>query len=324
MNKQWRIVGLGDYANYYSYFTGGILHGAAECGAWFRPVSLFGQSLQAVKDQVNFFKPHIILAHMIFNKKPHDRDHVFEMLRGFRKDGIKICYHMGDARKLPRYEGDISEIVDMGLVNNSIFDKFSKIWNVPCYHWPYGCMPQNDILNYNSVPNIYKCVVGFTGSLSTNPNHVHFGRTRFVNTLEDNGIEIRTFPNSETGNTRFQTAEMATGADRILGFGMGEDIDGYLDVRPFQYIGAGAVYTHNISAAMDKFFVSGIHYIAYRDVNDFINKLRYGPRMVESIRRQGFEFCQKHHSMKARVQFILDLFDGKVDKPKIYLEDVEK
>jgi hypothetical protein len=323
MDKQWRIVGLGDYANYYSYFTGGILHGAVAAGAWFRPVSLFGQSLEAVKEQVNFFKPHIILAHMIFNRKPHNQDQVFDMLRGFRKSGIKICYHMGDARFNPRYPGDISDIIDIGLVNNMIGNRFSSIWGIPCYHWPYGCMPQDEILS--EAPKQYQCTFAFTGSLSDQPGH-HQERTQFVRSLKEKGVDVKLFPNAETGNTRFQTAEMAAGAWGVLGVGMGEEIAGYLDVRPFQYIGAGALYFHNHSEAMKSFFEPGTHFVSYEknNPNDLMSKeFEINPEKRISIIREGFKFCQEYHSMKARVKFVIDLIDGKVDKPLIYLEDLK-
>lgn len=323
MKRQWRIVGLGDYLNYPSYFTLGVLEGAVKCGAWFRPVPLFGQSLQSVEEQINFFKPHILLCHMIFNKQPHNREQVFEMLKRIKSKGVKIFYHAGDARNIPRYEGDISSFVDGVLLNSGLTEHFSNIWKVPCYHWPYGCFYQEGILDKAYVPDQYRCEVAFGGALSSDINHVHYGRTVFVNKLIEKGVKVKIFPNAESGNTRFQTAELASGADVVLGVGMAEHIPLYLDVRPFQYIGAGAVYAHTYSEVMKKFFQERIHYIGYDISNpmDFIDQIT--PVInEEKIRKAGFKFCQKWHSMEARMKFVLDLVSGKADKPKIYLEDV--
>ena len=56
--KQLRIATLGDWNNYLSYFLMGTMEGAVRNGAWFRPVSLFGQSLEQIEDQIFFFKTH--------------------------------------------------------------------------------------------------------------------------------------------------------------------------------------------------------------------------------------------------------------------------
>jgi len=66
--KQLRIVGLGDYADYYSYFLYGIMEGAILTGHIFRPVRLMDTTLSLIERQVDFMKPDIILCHCIFNK----------------------------------------------------------------------------------------------------------------------------------------------------------------------------------------------------------------------------------------------------------------
>ena len=166
--KQTRIVGLGDYTGYYSYFTYGVLEGAIRCGAWFRPVSLLSQPLLSVREQIDFFKPHIIFAHCIFNRKPHNREEVFDLLRWCRKKlGTFIFYHMGDARTEPRYPQPINDIVDAVLINNGEGKKWSeKWWKVPCYHWPYPCLYQSDI---SEEMKEFEGDVVFTGGISKNP-----------------------------------------------------------------------------------------------------------------------------------------------------------
>lgn len=326
--KQYRVVGLGDYHNYLSYFTYGIAEGAIRCGAWFRPVPLFGQSLGSVFDQIDFFKPHVIVAHMIFNRQPHNIGHVFEMLRNCRrKFGCKILYHAGDARTEPRYAGDVSDFLDGALVNHGLLEKFSGIWKIPCYHWPYSCLYQKDIADKHP---LYVCDISFTGMLSNSQGHVHNERTLFIRKLiEKLRSKVKVFPNNETGNTRFQTAEMASSAKVILGVGMAEHIPLYLDVRPFQYIGAGAIYFHDDgSDVMEKFFVPWLHYVKYKknSVEDFIEKFKYIEQLHNDpkfkLRESAFSFCQMYHSTKERFQFILDLVEEKKTKSCYYIEDV--
>lgn len=311
MNSQLRIACLGDYQNYYSYFLYGAMEGAILNGAWFRPIPLFGTGLESVKAQLNFFKPHILLIHMIFNKRPYRQEDVFQILRDVRlRYGTKVFYHMGDARKNPRHPEDISNFVDAGLVNNGLYCEFSNIWHVPCFHWPYPCLQQEKIYHRSQVPEIYHREVVFTGSVDDNMHHKE--RADFIKKLKE-AIDVTVFPIPITGNTRFQTADVSGGADAVLGVQMGLDIPLYLDVRPFQYIGSGALYFHDNCDAMNYFFDSGTHFVSYERNNseDFLNNFYYytqhNKRAGEKIRMEGFAYAQKYHSTKARMNGVIQI-----------------
>ena len=310
--KQLRIVGLGDYDNYFSYFTYSIMEGAIRTGNLFRPVPFFGHDLSVIKEQILWFKPHILIAHMLFGcGHRHDQSRVFQMLRDMRQRGIYVVYHNGDARKDPRYCGDISPIVDLGLLNQSDLAHYQNIWRVPCIRWPYMCLYQKEIAD---PVDLYKCSIAFTGGIAS--KGVHKERTDFVNTLQDRGCNVKLFPTNETGNTRFQTAELAASANMVLGMQMERQLKGYLDVRPFQYIGAGALYLHDKCEQMDEYFESGRHYIRYdkSDIEGFIANasiLNKGGPMVQAIREYGFKYCQNRHSTKQRMEEILKVYKEK-------------
>jgi hypothetical protein len=241
------------------------------------------------------------------------------MLKGFRKKyGTKVIYHMGDARDKPRFNGPINNCVDLALVNRS-GNQFSKIWKIPTIHWPYMCFYQKEIADYDEQ---YACGMAFTGSLDGGQHHKP--RKDFINGLK--GVGIKLFPTRDTGNTRFLTAELSSSANSVLGMQMGEQIEGYQDVRPFQYIGAGALYFHDHHNNMDLFFDDKIHYVGYNrnDKNDITSKHKHyteNKEKAQKIRQQGFDFCQKHHSSKQRVENILRYFDGKELLP-IYKKDI--
>jgi len=319
--KQLRAVILGDFANYLSYFTYGALEGAIRCGVWTRPVYLFNQTLDKIESQIDFMKPHFILMHCVFNRfppggnlktHPHYREQVFDLLRKIKKKyGTKIIYHMGDARTEPRYSYDISDFIDFALINHNLTKKFSDIWKIPCFHWPYMCLYQCTISDQDSK---FKCVLAFTGLLGDNEHH--FSRNQFIQKLRDK-LNIKIFPNQETGNTRFQTADLASSAKAVLGYQMGKNIPLYLDVRPWQYIGAGALYFHDKCDAMDYFFEDNKHYVSYErdDIDSFMEKYNYYidkyPGKGNKIRGEGFLYCQKHHSTKERIQSVLNLLRDK-------------
>lgn len=321
-NRQWRVVALGDWNGYLSYFLLGVQEGAIRCGAWFRGIQLVGQDVRAIEDQLSFVKPHLILAHMIFNSRQIPMEQIHNLLRETKKKyGTTIAYHAGDAREIPRYPHPIDDIVDLALVNHMALEKFKSIWRVPCFHWPYPCLHQSDIGPFDKR---YACDLAFTGALAE-ASHIHHGpRSLFLERLDRVGLRATVFPNEWSGNTRMQTAELAASARGVLGVQMGLSIPGYQDVRPFQYIGAGAVYFHDMADQMRLFFRPGIHYIEYvsGDESDFIRQWGVYNNSTK-IRKEGFKFCQQWHSAEARMQFVFDLLNGKTNKPRIYLEDVE-
>jgi hypothetical protein len=310
--KQHRIVGLGNWHDYYSYFLYGIMEGTILNGHLFRPVPLFGQTLNQVFEQILWFKPQLVICHMIFNKQPHDQTNVLKMLRKIRAHGIKVAYHAGDARSTPRYEANISPFVDFALCNHDLMKKYSEIWGVPCYYWPYACLNQNGFIDPTDE---FRCKVAFAGSLEEGSKH-HQPRAQFVKSLKQ-VIDIKTFPTPESGNTRFQTATLSQSAECILGFQMGLDIPGYLDVRPFQYIGAGALYFHDNHPNMNKVFIPGVHYVSFErdNVNDFVRKyihyVENFPEQGMAIKKTGFDYCQKYHSYKERMAAVISLIEGK-------------
>ena len=320
--KQLRIVGLGDYANYYSYFTYGVLEGAIRCGAWFRPVHLF-QTLDDVKSQIDFFKPHIILAHCIFNRRPHKREDVFQLLSDFRrKYGTKIYYHMGDARAEPRYPHDISPFVDGALVNNLELDKWSSIWGVPCIHWPYMALYQKAMAEPDD--RFFADVV-FTGSLGAKEGY-HAERTSFIDELKEL-LNVKTYPDEVWGNSRFLTAEVSSSSKAVIGTQMGGGVEGYVDVRPWQYIGAGALYFHERHPSMDYYFREDYHYVAFTEIEEFLNKYNWyldHPVAAKAVRAAGFEYCQKWHNTMHRMNRVLNLYDDMEPYPPTKLKEIEK
>lgn len=306
---QLRIVGLGDYDNYLSYFTYSIMEGAIRCGHLFRPVPFFGHPLDDIKRQILWFKPHILLTHMIFGcSEHHNQSRVLDMLRDMRKRDIFVVYHNGDARKDPRYYHDISDYVDLGLLNQSNLNHYENIWKITCIQWPYMCLYQEEI---QKPTELYKCEMAFTGGLAS--TGVHKERTRFIQELSRAGLNIKVFPTLETGNTRFQTGELAASAGAVLGVQMERNLAGYLDVRPYQYIGAGALYFHDQCKQMHMDFIPGVHYVEYKrgDVEEVIRLFGYlkkNPEEARSIRENGFRHCQWNHSTKNRMESILEKY----------------
>ena len=288
----------------------GSMQGIFLNGGLARPISLEKSTMNEVWEQIEFFKPHAILAHTIFDNLPH-REQLFRVLEKARRIGTKVFYHAGDARPDPRYAKAINGIVDYALINHWPMMPNYKVWNVPCIHWPYMALNQDDIAE---PVDVYKCDLAFTGSLSD--NHHHAPRARFIQQLKTK-IPVKVFPTPESGNTRFQTPELASSAKSVLGFQMGLDIQGYQDVRIWQYCGAGALYFHDKHQVVERFFRDGVHYVGFErdNIDDFMDKYNYfvvnNPAAGNKIRKQAFKYTQKYHSSKERMKQVINILDGK-------------
>ena len=319
MKRPYRIIILGNVQNYYSHFLYGTLEGAIRCGCWAKTVQLVDRTLKDIRDEIDFIKPDFLIGHMFFGPLRMDVLQLFAEIR--KRYGTKVIYHMGDARDIPRYPKPIDQWVDLGLVNHGDYQKFSNMWRIPCIHWPYFSFYQKDIADYDPK---YDSNMAFTGDLDSSTHHGPRGQ--FIQQIKSL-IKIKVYPTPQTGNTRFQTAELSSSAKSVLGMQMGVNIPLYQDVRIFQYCGAGALYFHDQCESTDIFFKPGIHYVPYIRNNPKHLSEQYqkyvikNPLEGDKIRRQGFEFCQKYHSTKERFQSILNYFEGGECLP-IYLKDI--
>ncbi|OGS40477.1 MAG: hypothetical protein A3K77_00585 [Euryarchaeota archaeon RBG_13_31_8] len=304
-----RIACIGDYAVRYSYFTAGIMEGVIRTGNYFRPSSLFSTSIKELKAQIDYFQPHIIIAHQLFNNQ-YNTDEMKQLLVEIRQRGIKIVLHEGDPKSEPRFKEDISRYVDIGIINSKMINNYSNIWKIPCYNWPYFCLYQKEIV---PADDKFKEQVSFSGNITRRDdvNHPHHGRCEFLEGLKKK-IGLRIYPNEQVQNSRFLTPVISSSSNAIIGVHQGYDINGYLDTRPFQYIGTGALYFHDKCDAIEQFFKDGVHYVSYekKNIESFLEKYKFYvvdyPEVGQKIRQEGFDYCQKHHNTIHRITNILE------------------
>jgi hypothetical protein len=332
--KQLRIATIGDYQQWFSYFLMGTAQGTFLNGHLHAAIPIRQQPIH-IEEQLKYFKPHIVFCHMIFSENLNDlcgehieREHIHQMLAVNRKKlGFKVAYQEGDAKKKPRFPYNASEIIDLGLINSSLYNNYQSILQVPCIHWPYFALNQDE---FNTSERKFEYQAIFAGNASIRKEgHLHYGRARF---LEDLGrrLTLKIFPDEKIGNTRFCSQEIAQSASAVIGINQGFNVSGYLDTRPFQYIGAGALFFMDPSPSMDLFFEPSVHYAPYKrhDQFDFMEKFEYYTEhhmdKNKEIRKAGFEYVQKWHSAKRRVQMVIDiLLNGKeVSDYPIYLKEI--
>lgn len=308
--KQFRIACIGDYTVRYSYFTAGIMEGSIRLGHLFRPIPLM-QPIKEIRCQVSYFLPHVIFIHQMFNSY-HHLEESESLYKDLKTSGIKIALHEGDPKSEPRTKFNLDKYVDIGLINSKCTKQYENYWQIPCYHWPYFCLYQDRI---QEPEEQFKSQVAFSGNITKriDPNHPHHGRAEFLEELGKK-VELKIYPDEKMDikNSRFLTPVIAASSNAVIGIHQGYDVDGYLDTRPFQYIGAGALYFHDKCEAIERFFNDGTHYVGYerKNVDSFLEKYAYyidNPEKAKNIRQAGFTLCQNNYNAEERVKQALML-----------------
>lgn len=293
------------------------------------------QTPQQIEEQLNFFKPAVLFCHMIFsenlvdsNNKAYEREKLHEVIAKMRnKWRTKVCYQEGDAKGRPRFPHPVIELVDLGMINSQLTDTYKALMGVPCIHFPYFALNQNEI----DIPdNMFGAQMTFAGNTSVrNSEHLHYGRHEFIEKLKEK-LEMKVYPNAHIGNSKFCTNQISVSSSGILGIHQGHGIPGYLDTRPWMYCGSGALYFHDRAPAMDLFFEDGVHYVSYDRFNPdsvydkYMYYMRDNREEATKIRKEAFYYCQKYHTAKHRVEAVLNILDGKNARiPLLYLDQIK-
>ena len=300
MNRPLRSVLIGDVDYYASEYAFGVNQSLTMAGHAHTTVNI-RQDIGTIEKRVREMDPDIIWGHMLLwapgggasSNKTYDLLDLCERWRV--KRGTKVFLHDGDARVDTRYPVDISDAVDLALCNHTA-DR--SAWKIPQLHWPYFAFYQREIAG--SVPE-FTCDLAFAGRLDGGP--LYQARTELVYGLKNKlGSRMKVFPGGDQ-HTLFRTPELAASAAAVLGFGRPER-NGWLDVRVFQYPGAGGVLLHDDVGGL---LEPGAHYYQYRSgsVDSVLAGLEWilrCPDEARKIREEGFAYVQEYHSSRARVE----------------------
>jgi hypothetical protein len=214
--------------------------------------------------------------------------------------GARVVLHDGDYKEPTRHPEDISKWCSVALCNHE-FDR--SAWRTPRLRWPYFAMAQAEI---KPPSQRWRCELWFAGKLDRGP--VYAERTALVEKLMSAGMRVRV-PTAAEGNTLRFTADIASSADAVLGFGRPGAL-GWVDTRVFQYPGAGGILVHDDVAG---FLEPWVHYVPYKSgdassVAEALAVLKSKPAAERrAMRERTFAHVQEKHSSVARVKQVLRL-----------------
>lgn len=292
-----RSILVGDVDHYASEYIFGVNQGMMQLGHFHNTVNI-RQDIGLIAQRVAQVHPQIIWAHMLLwapgtLAKTHE---LLELCETWRHRGARVIMHDGDARTETRFPMDISHAVDAVLCNHTA-DR--SVWGINQVRWPYFAFAQTAMAA--PCPE-FLCDLAFAGRVSE--SGIYTGRTRLINVLRDRlGDRFRVFPNESVPHTLMRTPELAASAGAVLGYGRPE-APGWLDVRLFQYPGAGGVLLYDDVDRASEFLVSYEHFIPYvkDDSDSVMQAVEFTHRLGLSWRQKAFRHVQSEHSSVPRIR----------------------
>jgi len=301
VSRPLRSVLIGDVDHYPSEYAFGVNQAMTMAGHWHTSVNI-RLDMGAIAKRVREMQPDIIWGHMLL-WAPGDHyktPDLLDLCAAWRKRGTRVLLHDGDARTDTRCPMDVSTAIDLALCNHRAP---RTVWHIPQLHWPYFCFWQE--ARVEPVPE-FQCDLAFAGRLDGSGIYQH--RTELVLQLKDKlGDRMKIFPGGDQ-HTVFRTPEVAASAKAVLGYGR-PGRNGWLDVRVFQYPGAGAILLHDDVGEMLK---PHAHYIPYESgsVDAILAALDLVTSMSDKAQHDfrwlAFSYTQAMHSASARVKQALE------------------
>lgn len=299
MTRPLRSLLIGDVDYYPSEYIFGVAQGMTLLGHWHTSINLRA-GIDTIAGRIRLVRPDVLWGHMLlWPPAPTSAVALLDLCEHARKSyGTKVLIHDGDARPETRWPHDISSAVDLALCNHTAP---RAAWNIPTLRWPYGAFVQAEPAQRQLD---LACDLFFAGRLGEG---IYRERSMFVETLRRHlGPAFRAVT-SGGEHTLFRTPEVSASANAILGWGRPE-ASGWIDVRVFQYPGAGGVLLHDDAGG---YLEPDVHYLSVQrgDVDSVLAAIEVAKGYGPDIRDAAFTYVQGHHTWTHRVLQALEAVD---------------
>ena len=256
-------------------------------------------------------KPDLIFTHLSFHTHIHPVPYVLQLFKEIKsKIDVKIVHSCNDARTHDRFMGDLRGSFDMALLGTiPLNNNCATSFKIPCFYMPYSSLTYDKMAD--PVPELAFNVPVFTGSPNAHRTGWADNRAEFIERLQKI-MPLKIFKTQSGEDLRKRTPELSVSAKCILGLCVGYEIDGYIDVRPFQYLGTGAFMIMRKFMNMDRVIPDDL-YVPFYDYNDpeaVRNLWNYWKDKDNSKRKiKAFNYIQQNHSSKIRLAHVLKLLN---------------
>jgi hypothetical protein len=260
-------------------------------------------SLQTIKKRILDYKPNVIYTHLSFHLHIHPTTTILNFFKDIKsKITTKVVHSCNDARTHDRYMGDLRGCFDAAFVGTKPMVKnCQNAFKVPVFYSPYSALTYEKMADFQ--PDLAFNEPIFTGSPGAHRTGWADDRAGFIERLKK-VMPIKIFKTQSGNDLRHRTPELSVSAKCILGLCVGYEIDGYIDVRPFQYLGTGAFMIMRKYMNMEKFIPDDLYvpFHSYDDVGvvkDLWDKWKNKDTI--KIRKKAFRYIQDNHSSKIRI-----------------------
>lgn len=315
-----KFVILGNTKLGYSWFVLTHRQGIKLNGHELWEIDYKSTPLNNIASVLKSIKADFVFTHLTFHTSVHPTDRVLQMYRDVnRAVGTKFIHTLNDARTVDRYMDNVSDAIHCAFVGNTdCIDSCRDAWKIPVFFSPYSSLTYDSIAK--RAPDLSFKDAVFTGSVGA-----HGDRSSFIKKLQER-MPIKIFQTQSGNDLRKRTPELSISANNILGLCTGYDIDHYIDVRPFQYMGCGAVMTTRVFMNMDDIIPYHLFYpfYGYSDEDaDEVKSIHYNFCQSDNmkLREKAFKFIQDHHSCKVRIGDCIDVLTGKRDRVRSFIWD---
>lgn len=274
--------------------------------------------LHVIYERLVSEKPKYVFTHLTFHQHINPAPMIMDVYRNVTKAcGTKFIHTLCDARHEPRWNKDISSAFHMAFINQTEnLDKFRDYWKIPVIYAPYCALTQEELVKPVKELRFDNQLI-FCGSPGAHPP-----RKAFLQQVQQI-MPIKYLHTQSANDLRHRTPELSISAKAILSACIGYDITHYNEVRPWQYLGAGACLIHRKFKREDDLIPDDMYleYKSPQDVKSMFEDFACREDMIP-MRKRAFEFMQRYHSSKIRMHNVLECLEGNQDTTKSFIWEI--
>ena len=298
---------LGNTKLNYSWFVLTYKQGLELNGVKVIGIDYKTNTLAKIKDKILKIKPDAIFTHLSFHPHIHNPATMLQFFRDIKsKINTKVIHTCNDARTHDRYMSDLRGSFDYAFVGTyPMVSNCSEAFKIPVFYVPYSSLTYEHMGNFS--PDLAFKDPVFTGSPQAHRTGWADNRADFIEKLQKI-MKIKIFKTQSAEDLRKRTPELSVSAKCILGLCVGYEIEGYMDVRPFQYLGTGAFMIMRKYMGMEEYIPDNF-YIGFDSYDDpmIVKELweEWKDEDTRKLRQEAFKFIQENHSCKVRIAEVL-------------------
>ena len=304
-----KAVILGNTNLDYSWFVKTYRQGLKRNDVEVHQIDYKSTSLANIKQMLLQIKADMVFTHLTFHAHINPIESVLQMYRDVHKQvGTIFCHSCNDAREVDRYMGSVDGAYQVAFVGtHALVRNCQEAWNIPVHYTPYSSLCYDSMALMTPEFSFREPV--FTGSPNAHRTGWADNRAKFIEDLQK-VLPIQIFKTQSADDLRKHSHELSASTVCILGLCVGYEIDGYMDVRPFQYLGSGACMIMRQFPGTDDIIPPDIYFpfYNYSSQSAFYIKEQWSNILnmdTNPMRQKAFDYIQQTHSCKVRMAEVL-------------------